>query len=191
MSVFITIKQALNPSTGRRTNGGYDEAKIAKSHQSPLQKVKASNNVSHSKLESLDTSDIWRPDTRTFLELHSELKPRQADTSNTYVSTCGYLNGDASQPRTANIGFDCRVDTKNAIWGFCPTTVSAVSDCGLVGGCVDAYACDTGCGISGDPSVTTFTWSVNFLTPTLTILFFTPTSALVYLIANTQVGLLC
>jgi hypothetical protein len=75
--------------------------------------------------------------------------------------TCGYNTGDPNQPRTADAGFDCRVDTKNALWGFCPTTVIAAVDCGLAGNCVDRHACRSGCGISEDPSITTFTWYVD------------------------------
>lgn len=104
------------------------------------------------------TSNPWPSDSTLFAEPLPELKPRQVDPLITDVSTCGYRNGNPSQIRTANSGFDCRVYTEYAIWGFCPTTVSAVSDCGLVGSCVDAHACDSGCGILGNPSVTTFTW---------------------------------
>ncbi|KAF6234335.1 hypothetical protein HO173_007368 [Letharia columbiana] len=159
---FVAVKQALI-STGRdpSPNGCPEEAKLAKSDQSRLRKVKTSrNNVS--RYESLDTPNTPNTsgsDPRAFSEPHPELKPRQAawqaDTPTTDVSTCGYLNGNASLPRTANPGFDCRVDNKNAIWGFCSTAILAVSDCGLVGGCVDAHACDGGCGISGDPNATT------------------------------------
>lgn len=87
-----------------------------------------------------------------------ELKKRQITAQ---VSTCGYANGDRTKPRTANSGFDCRVDTKNGLWGFCPTTVITASDCGLAGNCVDANACSGGCGIFGTPGITTFTWSVD------------------------------
>lgn len=177
MRFFVAIRQTLVSAIAKGqdpnvSNGGPDEAKLARSDQSRLQKVKTSNN-NVSQYESLvtpNTPNTWVSDLESLIELHPELKPRQADTSKTYVSTCGYLNGNASLPRTANSGFDCRVDTKNAIWGFCPTTVLAVSDCGLVGGCVDAHACDFGCGISGDPTVTTFTWFVNPLTSALAIL---------------------
>jgi hypothetical protein len=75
-----------------------------------------------------------------------------------YVTTCGYVTGDPNQPRVANSGFDCRVDTLNALWGFCPTTVIAVTDCGLAGNCVDAQSCSQGCGIVGTIGITTFTW---------------------------------
>jgi hypothetical protein len=74
------------------------------------------------------------------------------------ASTCGFLDGRADQARTANPGFDCRVDTKNAIWGFCPTTVVVASDCGLAGACVDSHGCSTGCGIRSVSTITTFTW---------------------------------
>lgn len=86
-----------------------------------------------------------------------ELKRRQ---QSTFVSICGYKNGDPNQPRTANSGFDCRVDTQHALWGFCPTTVIAATDCGLAGNCIDAHSCSGGCGIVGTPGITTFTWYV-------------------------------
>ncbi|KFY54802.1 hypothetical protein V497_07460 [Pseudogymnoascus sp. VKM F-4516 (FW-969)] len=75
---------------------------------------------------------------------------------NLKASTCGYGEGRVDHPRTADIGFDCRVDIQKQIWGFCPTTVIAASDCGLAGACVDKHACSTGCGILGDSTVTTF-----------------------------------
>ena len=81
------------------------------------------------------------------------------------ISTCGYSDGDRTRPRTANSGYNCRVDTKNGLWGFCPTTVILASDCGLVGNCIDANACAAGCGIFGTPGITTFTWSVNSFRP--------------------------
>ncbi len=155
-------------------------SKLAGPEQSRLGKAKTShhhdfsqynNNAGHGSLDTVNPPDSSSPEPGAFNQLHPELKPRQADTTNTYVSTCGYLNGDANLPRTADSGFDCRVDTKNAIWGFCPTTVNAVSDCGLVGGCVDAHACAFGCGISDDSTITTFTWFVPLLTPILAILF--------------------
>ena len=91
-----------------------------------------------------------------------ELKKRQITAQ---VSTCGYANGDRTKPRTANSGFNCRVDTKNGLWGFCPTTVITASDCGLEGNCVDANACSGGCGIFGTPGITTFSWSVDPFRP--------------------------
>lgn len=79
------------------------------------------------------------------------------------ASTCGYGNGRVDVPRTADPGFDCRVDVQKRLWGFCPTTVIAASDCGLAGACVDNHACSTGCGISGDSTITTFSWYVHML----------------------------
>jgi hypothetical protein len=73
-------------------------------------------------------------------------------------STCGFANGNANEPRTAAPGYDCTVDTAHGLWGFCPTTVVAATDCGLAGNCVDAYSCSTGCGLVGVPGITTFTW---------------------------------
>jgi hypothetical protein len=74
------------------------------------------------------------------------------------LSTCGYYNGDPTKPRTAGPGDDCRFDTLHALWGFCPTTVIAATDCGLAGNCVDSYDCSNGCGMFGTPTITTFTW---------------------------------
>ena len=75
-----------------------------------------------------------------------------------FMSTCGYLSGDPNKPRTANSGFDCRTDIARGLWGFCPTTVIEASDCGLAAACVDAHACNNGCGPLDDTSLTTFTW---------------------------------
>lgn len=85
-----------------------------------------------------------------------DLKRRQVTS---YQSTCGFENGDPNQPRTAQPGFDCRTDTLNGLWGFCPTTVISATDCGLAGNCVDSFACTSGCGIFGN-KITTFTWYV-------------------------------
>jgi hypothetical protein len=78
----------------------------------------------------------------------------------TELSTCGYLNGDPSKKRTADSGYNCRVDTKNGLWGFCPTTVLTASDCGLAGSCVDSHDCSDGCGMTDSEDLTTFTWYV-------------------------------
>jgi hypothetical protein len=78
----------------------------------------------------------------------------------TEMSTCGYYNGDPSQARTADKGFNCRVDTSHGIWGFCPTTVISAVDCGLGAACIDSYACSNGCGSTDNPTLTTWTWYV-------------------------------
>ncbi len=76
----------------------------------------------------------------------------------TELSTCGYLNGDPNKPRTANLGFDCRVDTIHGLWGFCPTTVISATDCGLAAACQDSAGCSNICRYTNDPTLTTFTW---------------------------------
>ncbi|KAL7794047.1 hypothetical protein V8C43DRAFT_281003 [Trichoderma afarasin] len=75
----------------------------------------------------------------------------------TEMSTCGYQDGDPKKVRTANPGFDCRVDTMNGLWGFCPVTVIAATDCGLAGSCVDHASCSSGCGRTANVKLTTFT----------------------------------
>ncbi|SPO04391.1 uncharacterized protein DNG_07076 [Cephalotrichum gorgonifer] len=84
----------------------------------------------------------------------SELRRRQNEIGSI---TCGYYNGDPKRPRSAEPGFDCRIDTERGLWGFCPTTVIAASDCGLAGNCVDRGECSRGCGKFGTPGITTFT----------------------------------
>ncbi|PNP75295.1 hypothetical protein FNYG_11438 [Fusarium nygamai] len=84
----------------------------------------------------------------------SILEPRAISTE---LSTCGYLDGDPKKKRTADSGFNCRVDTRNGLWGFCPTTVLTASDCGLAGSCVDRHDCSDGCGMAGSKGLTTFT----------------------------------
>ncbi|KAF4968294.1 hypothetical protein FSARC_4239 [Fusarium sarcochroum] len=75
----------------------------------------------------------------------------------TELSTCGYLDGDPDKKRTADSGYNCRVDTKNGLWGFCPTSVLTASDCGLAGSCIDSYDCSDGCGMTDNEDLTTFT----------------------------------
>lgn len=79
----------------------------------------------------------------------------------TALSTCGFLNGDPSQPWVAPKGFNCRVDTLHGIWGFCPTTVISATDCGLGAFCFDAGPCSSGCGranLRNNPQVRTWRW---------------------------------
>ncbi|OAG23618.1 hypothetical protein CC77DRAFT_1017273 [Alternaria alternata] len=74
------------------------------------------------------------------------------------VTTCGYLDGKPENPRTADPGYGCRVDTANGLWGFCPTSVLSAKDCGLAGLCIDNHSCTTGCGrLSDRADITTFT----------------------------------
>ncbi|KAL6872424.1 hypothetical protein HDV57DRAFT_265125 [Trichoderma longibrachiatum] len=79
------------------------------------------------------------------------------DDIQTEMSTCGYQDGDPNKFRTANPGFDCRVDTMNGLWGFCPVTVIAATDCGLAGSCFDHGSCSRGCGKTDNDRLTTFT----------------------------------
>jgi len=81
-----------------------------------------------------------------------------------------YFSGDASKPRTAEIGFEARVDVDKTLWGFCPTTVFVASDCGLAGNCVDRHDCARGCGKGG--GLTTFTWYIRCTTVMLLLFFY-------------------
>ncbi|KAK3896706.1 hypothetical protein C8A05DRAFT_39747 [Staphylotrichum tortipilum] len=85
------------------------------------------------------------------------LDRRQGSVFVTQFSTI-FLGGDATKTRTANNGFDCRVDLLHDLWGFCPSTVIAATDCGLAGSCVDNFSCSKGCGFTDTP-FTTFTCS--------------------------------
>ncbi|TQW02482.1 hypothetical protein IF2G_10082 [Cordyceps javanica] len=72
------------------------------------------------------------------------------------LTTCGYLDGNPTRFRTANSGYNCRFDTANSLWGYCPTTVIRAVDCGLAGACIDRHDCTKGCGnLQG--KLTTFT----------------------------------
>jgi hypothetical protein len=66
-----------------------------------------------------------------------------------------YLSGDERKRRTAELGFDYRVE--GGLWALCPTTVAAVSDC-LVGACYDKFICSTGCGYPDRTSLGTINW---------------------------------
>lgn len=100
-----------------------------------------------------------RPQLNASVDEHDLLRQRAITTE---MSTCGYENGDPTLIRTANSGYDCRVDTAMALWGFCPTTVISASDCGLAGYCIDTGSCSDGCGSLSDVStITTFTWCVS------------------------------
>jgi hypothetical protein len=75
------------------------------------------------------------------------------------ITTCGYSNGDGTQPRTAGVGDACRIDTINGLWGFCPNTVRAATDCGFDGYCIDSFSCSLGCGpLPQNAGATTVTW---------------------------------
>jgi hypothetical protein len=74
-----------------------------------------------------------------------KLRARQQITG-TGISTCGYVTGDPTKPRTANDGYHCAYDATFGLWGFCTDTVLAVGDCGLMGRCTDSYSCTAGCG---------------------------------------------
>ncbi|KAI5465522.1 hypothetical protein BGZ63DRAFT_373822 [Mariannaea sp. PMI_226] len=86
----------------------------------------------------------------------SQLQERDIGTR---LTTCGYLNGNPQQVRTAELGWDCRIDTRNGLWGFCPTTVIVATDCGIAGSCVDQYDCSEGCGLTNE-GLPTVTWLV-------------------------------
>ncbi|KAM3498608.1 hypothetical protein MY10362_008086 [Beauveria mimosiformis] len=91
------------------------------------------------------------------------------------LTTCGYLDGNPTHFRTANSGYNCRFDTANSLWGYCPTTVIRAVDCGLAGACIDQHDCTKGCGnLKG--KLTTFTCNSNQYCSTALLAFATDQS---------------
>lgn len=86
------------------------------------------------------------------------LERRVATTSEPAKKTCGYYNGDPSRQRTAEAGFDCRVDVSRGLWGFCTTTVISEGDCNFAGAYFDHDACLEGCGKLGYTNIPTMMW---------------------------------
>ncbi|KAK8020056.1 non-ribosomal peptide synthetase [Apiospora arundinis] len=82
---------------------------------------------------------------------------RAVTTSEPSKKTCGYYNGDPNRQRTAEAGFDCRVDVSRGLWGFCTTTVISAGDCNFAGACFDRDACLEGCGKVGYSNMPTMT----------------------------------
>lgn len=82
---------------------------------------------------------------------------RRATTS--WLSTCGYSNGDPTKPKTAAPGSKCGFDPTNLLWGICPNSVTTVSQCQFAGQCVDSGSCTSnGCGPQQGHAKTTTTW---------------------------------
>ncbi|SPQ24228.1 a0dff3bf-ce28-4154-a574-b1657f33762b [Thermothielavioides terrestris] len=67
-----------------------------------------------------------------------------------------YKDGDASRPRTAESGYDIRVDVANSAWGFCGS--NNPNQCDMAGTCVDSFSCSRGCGF-GNTYLDTWTCS--------------------------------
>lgn len=99
--------------------------------------------------------DLKNDTLRSSSEPWHVLRGRQVFSSS---STCGYADGDPNRPRKASPGYDCRVDTINALWGFCRTNVISPRGCSLAAKCVDLYECDDGCGIPKSSGLPTITW---------------------------------
>lgn len=64
-------------------------------------------------------------------------------------------HGDASRWRTAESGYDIRVDVANSAWGFCGS--DDPGQCDMAGVCVDSFSCSRGCGF-GNTVLKTWTW---------------------------------
>lgn len=102
----------------------------------------------------------WRRDstsTRT-TTISTITTTARTTTTASYVWTCGYLDGDIDEPRTAQAGYNCRIDTADSLWGFCPTSVRSASDCGLAAACQDSGSCSDVCQYNTNTALTTFTW---------------------------------
>jgi hypothetical protein len=82
------------------------------------------------------------------------LDKRQGTTAFITFSTI-FLDGDASRTRTAESGFDIRVDVANSAWGFCGS--DNPGQCDMAGTCVDSFSCSKGCGF-GNTALPTWTW---------------------------------
>ena len=82
-------------------------------------------------------------------------------TSDEHPSICGFEGGDPSKPWVANKGFNCRSNTDFGVFGFCPTTLTEITDCSLGVYCVDSGRCRSGCGRSSlleQPGARLVTW---------------------------------
>ena len=77
------------------------------------------------------------------LEPWYRVRRRQITSS---IQTCGFRDGNPDRARTAEPGWACSNDPGNALWGFCSTWISSVSDCSFAAGCIDSYSCANGCG---------------------------------------------
>jgi hypothetical protein len=82
------------------------------------------------------------------------LETRQGTALFTTIATI-YAGGDVSQARTANKGFDIRVDLANTAFGFCDS--NNLNQCDMAGTCVDDFSCSGGCGF-GNTALVTWTW---------------------------------
>ncbi len=102
-----------------------------------------------------------------------------------------FSTGDRSKIRTADSGFEFRVDVLNGLWGVCATSDADVKDCGMAGSCVDSFSCSKGCGFTGE-ALPTFTWYVPNVTTCWTEGVPSNTSLYVVLIPKLRsVRLLC
>ncbi|KAI1483229.1 hypothetical protein F4774DRAFT_427611 [Daldinia eschscholtzii] len=108
-------------------------------------------NVSVIELRIVETT-VSQSNRRNSPTIRERLKQRDLTTQ---MSTCGYQDGDPSKSRTAEPDYDCRIDTANRLWGFCPTTVAFARDCGLAGACVDGAGCSGTCGFEDIMSIST------------------------------------
>ncbi|KAI1344031.1 hypothetical protein F5Y15DRAFT_411883 [Xylariaceae sp. FL0016] len=105
------------------------------------------------------TTSISRQDSLNHDRKTIAWDPIEVRAITTELSTCGYVDGNPTKSRTADSGYNCRIDISTGLWGFCPTTVSSASDCGLAGACFDNQGCSDGCGKLGTSGLTTFTCS--------------------------------
>ncbi|KAK3905576.1 hypothetical protein C8A05DRAFT_12600 [Staphylotrichum tortipilum] len=83
----------------------------------------------------------------------SALVGRQAAPIVTKFTTV-YGGGDPSVRRTADSGYEIRVDTTNGAWGFCAT--KNANQCDMGDTCVDDTTCTAGCGF-GNKALKTWT----------------------------------
>ncbi|RSM02850.1 hypothetical protein CEP52_007755 [Fusarium oligoseptatum] len=110
--------------------------------------------------------DLIKPSrTLTIRHRNTRVQPRAFSTE---LSTCGYEDGDPDKVRTANDGYNCRINTRDGLWGFCSTTNIHVTDCRMAARCVDTHQCSDGCGSFNEDSFTTTCQSLYCSTDVLT-----------------------
>ncbi|KAL2147655.1 hypothetical protein VTI28DRAFT_8109 [Corynascus sepedonium] len=70
-----------------------------------------------------------------------------------------WRTGNSHMVRSAEPGWDVRIDLEQNLWGFCDRTFVGTTQCGLAGRCTDSFSCSTGCGRTTEGDFPTWTCS--------------------------------